>query len=146
MNNLGLLNLSSADQVYLAKLLELPFSHSEKKEVLQNIEEICLRHSLTLVECLDPILSRYSTPATKNRSLEHEIANSVRIELNRLRFPLLAKQELEFADWKKGLKLPQNISLQHAPNFEQDWIEVKFRYKSKEELHGILDKLSGLVS
>lgn len=148
MQALGLLPLTDTDQKQLAHLLELPFTHSEKKEVLHNLEEICLRDRLSLVDCLGPLLNAPSIKPIEGRGESqqlHNLASTIRQELNNKRYPLLAKKEAEFAEWKKGLKLPQEISLQHAPNFEQNWIEVKFRYKTKENLQQIIGKLQSLL-
>ncbi|MFA5928525.1 MAG: hypothetical protein WC838_04420 [Candidatus Margulisiibacteriota bacterium] len=120
----------------------LPLTFSEKKEVEQNIREITLRDDISTKKLfsklgLNKLLAGKLSPQEK-------IAR-VRQLLNKARFPMLAAWEEEFAQWKKELKLPPDMHLQHAPNFEQDWLELKFRVQNKKDLKAKLAKLSALA-
>ncbi|MFH1429041.1 MAG: hypothetical protein ABIH39_04780 [Candidatus Margulisiibacteriota bacterium] len=132
MQNIGLLSLSDNEQKLLDGFLKLPFTHSEQKEVLKYIEEICIKNKIAPDKLFDhlkinELLDNKEVPGK-------ELVKQARNILHKTRFPLLTKREAEFAEWKKQIKISPEISLNHAPNFEQEWLEVRFRFSNLDQL------------
>ncbi|MFC1478872.1 hypothetical protein ACFL57_05390 [Candidatus Margulisiibacteriota bacterium] len=143
MQKIGLLSLSTNEQKQFEALLKLPFTHSEKKEVLKHIEEICLRDETAAGNLFSML--KINDILNNEKLSGKEAVKQVRELLHKTRFPHLAQKEEEFAAWKKQIKLPPEISLNHAPNFEQEWLEVRFRFKNTEELKQRIKKLSEIA-
>ena len=139
MINFRILQPNNDDQRSLEVLLKLPFTHSEKKEVLNYLEEICLRDNTPITKIIDilPKDKEVSTP---------QLIKAIRQTLHKLRYPHLADKEQNYQDWKKQFKLPPGITLSHSPNFEQDWQEIKLRFNNKPDLASKLEKLKQIYN
>jgi hypothetical protein len=119
----------------------LPFTFSEKKEVLHYIDEICKRDGISETSLIEKLnLSALLEPVESPQEQKCN-CSQIRTIIYRDRFPRLAEKEAEFETWRKSLKLPPEISLTHSPNFEEGWVDVKFRARNQAQFRLVLDSL-----
>ena len=131
----------------LKNLLELPLTHSEKKEVSKNIEEICLRDNISFSKLLDKILKPIQKIKTNTNNYNKKLlAKTIRDKLRAIRFPLLNNYEKQFQSWKKSLKLPPSININHSPNFEKTNFKISFDFNNKQDLQAKLEKISEILN
>jgi hypothetical protein len=63
-----------------------------------------------------------------------------------MRYPVLTKAEEEFRDCLKGLDLPKEVNVFHAPFFEGNHLELRIRIENVEEFSLALSYLSSALA
>lgn len=69
----------------------------------------------------------------------------VKTELAAMRYPVATKAEYAFRSGIKALKLHPNIKISHTPNFEDNRVNVQFKYVDAAQLRAIIRSLEELA-
>jgi len=109
------------------------FNNNESRQVLQIIEEISLRDSISVNEVL--ALAENSIDNTKKDK------NELRQELRKIRYPDLTRVEEKYKETVRELKLPKQINLFVNQFFETNDLEFKIKISSHEELSVLTEYL-----
>ena len=134
------LYLDTEDQEAILPLLEaLRPGENRVKEIISFLREISLRDgvpipSILVREDIRKILNDQETPRPQR------IENLRRI-VKELRFPRLTAMEKQFAEYKRSLLLPPQISFHPPPFFEGEQFKMELRFKDLKELGGLLARL-----
>lgn len=122
------LHLDKEDQQAILPLLEaLRPGENRVKEIISFLRETSLRDgvsipSLIAREDIQKILSDHETP--RPQRIEH-----LRRIVKELRFPRLNEMEQQFAEYKRSLSLPPQISFHPPPFFEGEEFRMELRFK-----------------
>jgi hypothetical protein len=122
------LSLGKDGQRAILPLLEaLRPGENRIKEIISFMREIALRDrttvsSLCAGEDISTVLSDLDTPRSQR-------VEQLRGILKHLRFPRLTALEDTFADYKRSLALPPQISLHPPPFFEAEQFRMEMRFK-----------------
>jgi len=131
-----LLSCSFTDRMSLFEVMDLlKLSVSNQKKLTVTCRELASRNNSSVMGILGQTVVR--------EILEHPEANvpqktaKLMQWLSEQRYPRLYAAEYEFRQFSASLKLPQEVSVSHAPSFEQDQIELTIAFRNRKELAGI---------
>jgi ParB/RepB/Spo0J family partition protein len=122
------LHLEADDQEAILPLLEaLRPGENRVKEIISFLREVSLRDRVSIPFLLargdiKKILSDQETP--RPQRIEH-----LRRIVKELRFPRLIAMEQQFAEYKRSLSLPPQISFHPPPFFEGEEFRMELRFK-----------------
>jgi hypothetical protein len=124
-------------------LCQIPFTLSQKFEVLEYVQEVSYRDSSSLEELLahPAILDILASDLDLRQK-----ANSIRLFWRARRYPRLTALEEEFAERKKLLHLPEHLDLYPPHHFEHGSYKFELRFADCAELQQELDLLDRLVA
>jgi ParB family chromosome partitioning protein len=127
----------------LALFSSLKLGENRLREVLTLLDEIARRDHLAVKEVLQ-------RPEIQELFTQKELTPAQRVEhlkrvLLTLRYPRRRQLEDRFEQKKRGLNLPQTISLSPPPNFEGKKIRISFEFETLEEFQSLLSLLSPLT-
>ncbi len=129
------------EQEQLALLfLAFRFGRNKIRELLVWMDEICRREDIRVADVLaDPAIDT----AGKNEAASlPQRAEAIRERIRRRRYPTLSAHEDRFHDLQRQLKLPPFITLSPPAFFEGDRFEIRFQFKTKQQLDTVLTKLT----
>ena len=130
-------------------LLKCKVNTNETREIVREIVEITARDKGSVKEIIDEIELKISQGDVKTDSFKRE--------LKVMRYPMLTRVEEEFKDCLKSLNVPKDLTINHPPFFEGNYIEIRMRIESAQRLSenfsylesvlkkGLIDKLLGIV-
>lgn len=134
----NILKISDDESKRLSSLLKLPFTFSEKKEVLLNLEEICLRDEVSLNQLFD-LLKIEVIAFQKDKFLA---VKQIRDNLFAKRYPLFWQKEQKFISFINNLKIDSNlIKISHSKSFEENKLNLKLYWSNLADLKKIIKKL-----
>jgi ParB-like chromosome segregation protein Spo0J len=122
------LHLDTEDQKAILPLLEaLRPGENRVKEIISYLREISLRDGVSITSLLSKeeigaIIHDQETP--RPQRIEH-----LRRVLKEMRFPRLTAMEDTFAEYKRSLSLPPQISFNPPPFFEGEEFRMELRFK-----------------
>ena len=122
------LHLDKEDQQVILPLLEaLQPGENRVKEIISFLREISLRDGVSLAS----LLARKDIAMILN---DQETQHPLRIEqlrriVKEMRFPRLSGMEKKFAEYKRSLSLPPQISFHPPPFFEGEEFRMELRFK-----------------
>jgi ParB/RepB/Spo0J family partition protein len=135
--------LSSLDkdgQGTILPLLEtLRPGENRVKEIISFLRDISLRDGASIPSLLargdiEKLINDQETPRPQR-------IEQLRRIVKELRFPRLNEMEQKFADYKRSLSLPPQISFHPPPFFEGEQFKMELRFKDLRELGGLLARL-----
>jgi ParB/RepB/Spo0J family partition protein len=124
-------------EIFRRMLLRMRLNTNETREVVKEIQEVASKDKKGVGEIIDEIELKCGG---------RELKNAFRRELKLMRYPVLIQAEEEFRDCLKGLDLPKEVSVFHAPFFEGNHLEFRIRVESVEKLSRVVSYLSSAVA
>ena len=124
-------------EMFRRVLLRIKLNTNETREVVKEIQEVASRDEKGVGEIIDEIELKCGGG---------ELKNAFRRELKLMRYPVLTRAEEEFQDCLKGLDLPKEVSVFHAPFFEGNHLEFGIRVEDVEEFSRVLSYLSSVLA
>jgi len=124
-------------EIFRRVLLRMKLNTNETGQVLKEIQEVASRDKTGVGEIIDEIESKCGGG---------ELKKAFRRELKQMRYPVLTQAEEEFRDCLRGLDLPMEVNVFHAPFFEGNHLEFRIRVESVEKLSRVLSYLSSAVA
>jgi hypothetical protein len=121
-----------------------PLGQNKQRELLDDLWGLVRRDDVTVRSVLrggaigESLSSEVLSPLQK--------ANRVRGLLRKLRYPALSAHQEEFDAALRQMGRPREIVIQPTAFFEDESVNVSFRFKSVDELRDRLKKLEQLVS
>lgn len=120
-------------QILNKVLLKYKLNNNESKQVINTIEEISLRDSISVNE----VISIAENAFDKKKKDKNEL----RKELKRIRYPDLYNVEEKYKVLVDKLNLPDRMNVFVNPYFETNDLELRLKFKSSEELAILLRNL-----
>ncbi|HWP57416.1 MAG TPA: hypothetical protein VNL14_05980 [Candidatus Acidoferrales bacterium] len=129
-----------AQRAVAAIVVPLKASENHVRDMLDWLEEICLRDGVAI----DELLSREAFAAIMGdaRLGRSDKLKRVKEELRRIRFPRLSWVEGEIARRIRALKLDPRTEMTVPKGLEGGWLAVQLRARSQDELKRLLAVLS----
>lgn len=124
-------------EAVLSLLEELRPNQNKRNEILESLQMIGRRDGVSPLKLLQDILAK-----TPNRQTPQRL-ESVREELQKIRYPRYSKKKEEFEKIIQSLKLSNKIQVIPSPFFEEGKVEIKFKIGSDEEKKEMLKLLEG---
>jgi ParB family chromosome partitioning protein len=127
------LHLDQDGQRAILPLLEtLRLGENHVKEIVSFVQEVSLRDGIAVSSLLagdkiKEIISSQETPRPQR-------IEQLRKALKRMRFPRLTAMEERFADYKRSLSLPPQLSFYPPPFFEGEEFRMELRFKDFRQL------------
>jgi ParB-like chromosome segregation protein Spo0J len=122
------LHLDKEDQQAILPLLEtLQPGENRVKEIISSLREISLRDGVSLPSLLarnDIAMIRSDQETQRPQRIEQ-----LRRIVKEMRFPRLVEMEQKFAEYKRSLSLPPQISFHPPPFFEGEEFRMELRFK-----------------
>ena len=134
------LHLDKEDREAILPLLEaLQPGENRVKEIISFLREISLRDGVSLSSFLGrkDIAMILSDQETQRPQRIEQLRRIVK----EMRFPRLSGMEKKFAEYKRSLSLPPQISFHPPPFFEGEQFKMELRFKDLKELGGLLARL-----
>jgi len=131
--------LTPGNQVPILEVLLLKYNlnNNESRQLIQIIEEISLRDSISVNE----VISIAENAVDNNKKGKNEL----RQELRRIRYPDLIRVEEKYKAAVNNLKLPKQVSSYINQFFEGNDLEFRIKISSTQELCHILGVIDDLV-
>ncbi|OGQ98715.1 MAG: hypothetical protein A2505_02015 [Deltaproteobacteria bacterium RIFOXYD12_FULL_55_16] len=128
-----LLALNFTDRLSLYEIIEtLSLSVSNQKKITATCRELATRGNTSIMALLcQPEVREILTPQETN--IPQKTARLMHW-LTEQRFPSLTAAEQEFRSFAATLKLPNGLTLNHSPSFEQDQVHLSIPFGNREEL------------
>jgi hypothetical protein len=122
------------EQKVLLKIFQkISFSISQQLKLIEMVEELIFRDKCAIQDIMNKVKI--------NRFLDQEKPQKkVLSQIFELRYPLYTKMEKEWQEEVKKLKLPNQVSIFHAPFFEKKEIELRAKFKNLDEVKEMLGK------
>jgi len=118
-------------------LLKYNLNNNESRQLIQIIEEISLRDSISVNEVIS-----IAEIAVDNKKRDK---NALRQELRRIRYPDLLRVEEKYKTAVNNLRLPKQVSLYINQFFEGNDLELRIKIGSTQELSYIMGIIDDLV-
>jgi ParB family chromosome partitioning protein len=140
----GLIRFEQGNRLALFELfLELPFSVSVQKEMIETVLDIAQRHKVTPVEVINrkaikELRQDKSRPARQR-------AQDIRRHLQALRFPRLTARKERFAKEVREIGLPAGVRLVPPPYFEGPKWRLACTFERTDELAARLRRVASLA-
>lgn len=122
----------------------MPLSQNKQKEILENLQEISLRDSIPAWKLLKSKEIIEVEDSEKLSPLQK--ADNVRFILKKKRYPHFYSWKDAFNSSLKKVSWPKDIAIDHSPFFEDETIDVHFKFKNGQEFKNCLLKLQEIAS
>ena len=140
---LRLLKLPAPERIQIYRFLrQLPFTTSQQFEVLEYIQEICLRDQIPVQKILTNQLILDILAKDQD---QRQKALAVKIYLRKKRYPRLTTKEHEFAQEKKNLRLPEHLELYPPAHFEHGNYKFELKFADFSEFERQVNFLNKLA-
>ncbi len=141
---LDLLNLPEEARIALFNLFQqLKFGKNRQREFIHLLNDISKLTDMSIINILqkkevqDILNNQQLTPPVK--------INRLKDFLKKLRYPEYTRIEQEFANIKKELKLPPNISLHPPAFFEGNKYTMELKFTSQREFKQLVGLLNDII-
>ncbi|MBU0506545.1 MAG: ParB N-terminal domain-containing protein [bacterium] len=134
----GFLKFPDHDRETIARqLMVLPLNQNKTAEILLLLNDIARRDDLLPSQIIHEILS-----TIEPKQQPHQVENTLRTALKKRRFPKIQEREDQFENSKKALPHCPSLHIDHAPFFEQNYIELKTRISSQQDIDHVKNTLT----
>jgi len=137
-----LLGFPPEEQFRLVHLLQT-LGQNKQREILEDLEEIEARDGTRLEEILRSAGIREDLDSPSLQPVQK--AERWRAFLREKRFPFYSSCKKSFDSAQLGLDWPAEARLEPSPYFEEDFLSVKFSFRSREEFLARLKRLEALA-
>ena len=135
---IGFLKFPEQDRERVARqLLFLPLNQNKTAEILLLLNDLARRDDSLPSEIIHDILSKF-----EHKQQPQQIEQALRAELKKRRFPKIQERENLFENNKKALPQHPSLHIDHAPFFEQAYIELKVRISSEQDINHVKDTMT----
>jgi ParB-like chromosome segregation protein Spo0J len=139
-----LLSQSADDRLALTEImLSLQPSASYQKKMVNICEELTGRENQTIAEILgdgeikEIINHKNANPPQKMKNLMHY--------LSRKQMPRSSQAEDEFKRFSASMDLPENVTVDHTPYFEDDSVTLSINFPNRESVQKSLKKIKDAI-
>jgi len=139
-----LTSLTAEDRTALFEIISsLQLSYSNQKKILAMGKELAGRHKTTIANLLDDdaiqdiLQHQEANPPQKTKKLMRY--------LSRKHFPRSSMAEEEFNNFTSAMHLPQNVTIEHAPYFENDSMTLSITFPDRESLKNNWEKMRHVI-
>ena len=134
-NALQLVEMEEKNRDLLIKLfLQIPFTHSQQKQIIELVEDILFRDKCSLAE----VFARLNIEGKfKSEKAQEKILSA----LFRLRYPKYCQREEDWQIQLERWQLPAQVQVNHFPFFEKEEMQLSIKIKNLLELEKTLSTL-----
>jgi len=108
------------------------FNNNEMRDLLKDVQSICIRKNITLDELAENLFTNRNVKTDKN---------TIRKTIKTICYPKLIETEQKYNELVKGLNLGNTSRLVNHPYFESNDLELRMKFKDKNNLSAELEKL-----
>ncbi|MFW6131487.1 MAG: ParB/RepB/Spo0J family partition protein [Candidatus Aminicenantaceae bacterium] len=138
-----LVHFNSKQRKYLLPLISSA-GKNKQKEILEYLEEISKRESVTVDEIFEWQEIKAVMDSPQLTFIQK--ANKLRDVLKKKKYPRLMARKKAFDQTLKKLNIQEDITVQPSMYFEEEGINVSFSVKNKTELLEKVDKIKEMAS
>ncbi|MFQ6109523.1 MAG: ParB/RepB/Spo0J family partition protein [Candidatus Aminicenantales bacterium] len=121
-----------------------PLGQNKQKEVLEDLWHVSLREGIPAERILKS--EQVMTILESERLSPLQKSDRLRQVLRRRRYPQLTSWEKAFQNSLEKAGWPEEISIEHAPFFEEEEMTVRFRFRDEEEFRSCVQRLQKVAS
>ena len=118
-------------------LKQFKFNNNEARDLLKDVETICIRAKTTPEQLLKEI---------NNSSSKKNDKEIIRKTVKKICYPRLSKTEEKYNDLVKEICLGKSARLINHPYFESNDVEIRIKFKEQEELLREIETLRNAVN
>ncbi len=134
--------IETGQQLNLLDLFsEFQVNKNKQKEILHLLQDLLKNESCSLKEFLT---HSYFSELKQAKMTPSQKADKFFQWIFKWRYPMYSRAEKNFKQWLSEQKIPPLLDIQHSPFFELKKYDVRFSFKSSEDLEKIIFKLKQL--
>lgn len=144
VNALKFLDFSRADRITLISFLaSLKIGTNHLRQILTNIEDICIRDRITVKEVLD-------NPSIRNIMSNDRLSGPVKVKMivstiERDRYPKFTDIKQKINEGLNGLDMLHGMKITYPPSLEGEKWKIEAQFKDSKELKNIGEKIVSIA-